>query len=330
MTQKQYCRPDGFTLVELLVVIAIIGILIALLLPAVQAAREAARRTECINHLKQIGLASMNYHDVHKWFPTGGWGSRWCGDADRGFGKRQPGGFFFVVLPYIEEQALFDLGKGMTDAQKIQAHTDRNGAATSAYYCPTRRAAAPYPHDKTTAEENPSHRNANSANKLSGKVDYAANGGVPTSTGLTSGPSSLANGDSGFVWPSTRNFEDGISYVRSEVKMRTVSDGLSKTYLAGEKYIMPNDYLTGTGGGDNGAAYEGSNTDILRSCHRTLLPYQDRVGLIADGNWGSAHSATFHMAMCDGSVHPVAYTIDAETHWRLGNKRDGQSVNIAQ
>src|SRR5450756_1612071 len=99
-TAKTDSDQAGFTLVELLVVMSIISVLIGLLLPAVQAAREAARRTQCINNLHQIGLAVLQHEVATRHFPTGGWGSLWLGDPDRGTDEKQPGGWIYNILPY--------------------------------------------------------------------------------------------------------------------------------------------------------------------------------------------------------------------------------------
>ena len=150
-TGAEQVRPlkRGFTLVELLVVIAIIGMLIALLLPAVQAAREAARRMQCSNHLKQMGLAVHNFHDTHNGLVPSGIGGLNAGDT------RRPG-FFVLLWPYIEQQALYSVVErrrfdrwfgtgfwnGTTDQEELtpdQLASFRTGAAISGYICPTRR-----------------------------------------------------------------------------------------------------------------------------------------------------------------------------------------------
>src|SRR5438132_12910000 len=115
---------SGFTLVELLVVIAIIGVLVALLLPAVQAAREAARRMHCQNNLMQTGLGWHNHTDVNGHMPTGGWGWGWVGDADQGVGRNQTGSWTFNILPYIEQKTVYDMSGGSPGQPKF-AQLDR-------------------------------------------------------------------------------------------------------------------------------------------------------------------------------------------------------------
>jgi len=135
----------GFTLVELLVVITIIGILISLLLPAVQAAREAARRAQCNNNLKQIGLAALNHESALKALPSGGWCCYFLGHPDRGAGMRQPGGWVFNILPYIEQNGLYNLQAGKTGSNEANAAGTLMSTPVSAFYCPSRRQAKAFP-----------------------------------------------------------------------------------------------------------------------------------------------------------------------------------------
>jgi len=130
LTRRRRGRPpNGITLVELLVVVAIIGLLVALLLPAVELAREAARRSQCANHLKQLSLAAAAHQDVNQFFPTGGWGGGWVGDANRGFGPKQPGGWIYNVLPYTEQINLHNLGQGLAGVPRLSAMMARDRTA---------------------------------------------------------------------------------------------------------------------------------------------------------------------------------------------------------
>jgi prepilin-type N-terminal cleavage/methylation domain-containing protein len=141
----------GFTLVELLVVITIIGILVALLLPAVQAAREAARMVQCQNNLKQLSLGMLGFEQTNGHFPAGGWGCDWVGDPDRGTDIEQPGGWFFAILPHVEQLPLYQLGsngnpnESTTTGTKAVGTGQRIQTPLAVMNCPTRRRAIAYP-----------------------------------------------------------------------------------------------------------------------------------------------------------------------------------------
>ena len=130
----------GFTLVEMLVVIAVIAILIAFLLPAIQSARESARRVHCANNVRQLALACNAHVAAQEHFPANGWGSCWTGDPDRGFGMEQPGGWIYNILPWLGQQNIRDLGVGLTPGSARQAALfQQRTSVVPTLYCPSRR-----------------------------------------------------------------------------------------------------------------------------------------------------------------------------------------------
>ena len=319
----------GFTLVELLVVIAIIGILVALLLPAVQAAREAARRMQCKNHLKQMGLAMLTHEESKSHFPSGGWGIQWIGEPERGTGRKQPGGWTFNILSYIEEGNLRSMGDGLPDNERTEQIILRCQTPISTFHCPSRRPASAYPEVQNFPYRT---RSGDFQLDLCARTDYAVNAGDQFENELTGGPSTLEAGDEPTYWDQYSfelSYHTGVSYLHSEVKLRQIVDGASNTYMIGEKYLDPLAYFTGTDWADNENAYVGYDNDTYRTTHKEHgSPMQDRPGVSSLDIYGSAHPSGFHVVFVDGSVHVVSYSIDPEMHRRLGNRRDGLPVEL--
>jgi prepilin-type N-terminal cleavage/methylation domain-containing protein/prepilin-type processing-associated H-X9-DG protein len=322
--------PQGFSLIELLVVIALVGILVSLLLPAVQSARETGRRMQCQNNVKQIALACLNHEAAQRNFPTAGWTFSWVGDPDRGFNRKQPGGWIYNVLPYVGESILHDLGKGKPNTSTGKWAEVATVVATplAVFYCPTRRSVNAY--------RNHYHEVCHNANQVSseGRNDYAINAGTDIAWDWDSAPNSLNEGDTAYAWPDSKQFT-GVSFQRSEVKLAQVRDGTSHTYLLGEKYLSAEHYEDGIDLGDNGNMYIGYDPDTVRWTFWQsaglihLPPTPDYLGFANWISFGSAHRGAFNMAFCDGSVRSIDYEIDSTVHRWLGHRDDGQVIDAA-
>ncbi|MBN2294215.1 MAG: DUF1559 domain-containing protein [Pirellulales bacterium] len=286
----------GFTLVELLVVIAIIGILIALLLPAVQAAREAARRMQCTSQLKQISLAFHNYHSNFGVLPDSGKDKDSCDtgccrslDTDRGGWN-----FFYQIMPYVEQQTLYDEPDYMTIYR----------TPVSIYYCPSRRRADLYPDDSSSP---------------SARADYAGCRGDKSAR--SGGKFRPANGA-----VVTRGCDRAVGF--AELK-----DGQACTLLVSEKQTNP-DYF-GRSGGDNEYFVNsgGTDCDVTRIGSLTYFPQPDtdhpkEPPTYWSYRFGSSHSGVFNGALADGSVQAFSYSIDPALFRLICVRNDGEPVTL--
>jgi prepilin-type N-terminal cleavage/methylation domain-containing protein len=299
----------AFTLVELLVVIAIIGILIAMLLPAVQAAREAARRTQCINKMKQLGLALQNYHAARRVFPQGHVSSETsgCQGSSSGFPMAP---WTVLILPYMERQPLQD-----TFRLKEQFTTTTNVPGSPI-------------NDAAFRQNNPDFQcpsDPNSQSNVNNCNYFGVQGGGDISL------ASCTTSSQQRVY-----YDNGVLFFNSKIRIKDVTDGSNHTFLLGETKYQ----LTPTGRPDgihlswsagshshpdsgrpavlaaavipiNSLPFDGGSTDTLH--------YHTRL-------FGSFHAGGCHFIMCDGSGHFVSENIDLAVYRFLARRNDGQVV----
>jgi prepilin-type N-terminal cleavage/methylation domain-containing protein/prepilin-type processing-associated H-X9-DG protein len=274
----------GFTLVELLVVIAIIGILLGLLLPAVQAARAAARRTQCANNLKQLGLAIQSYHDQHKRFPPG---ARL---------HRQPElpsiSWRVLILPFMEESSVYNQIQPSRDGGA--ASWQAQSLAIPSYICPSMPAA----------EDNA---------LLLRHAHYSGVGGAARNNKWID----LEDVSCGDV------FINGVFFPESKTRIAKIEDGTSHTLAIGERTYIFRDWMFGAEwfgeppelictGASNNVRFP-INADVAQFGyykHDMSAPMSERKIPLNDLWFGSLHSGGAHFSFADGSVHMLPDTID--------------------
>jgi prepilin-type N-terminal cleavage/methylation domain-containing protein/prepilin-type processing-associated H-X9-DG protein len=321
-------RLGGFTLVELLVVIAIIALLVALLLPAVNSAREAARRIHCTNNLKQLGLALLMHHENNRRFPLGAYHFApysWSIPV-----STQHGSFLVRLLPYIEEQQLFDACdfKINTDYLSTLPSGQRvHSVWISTFNCPSDR--------QEYQGGNPIYfaTRASTRAQQRATTNYAASMGSQAFQtcfpGNTFGTGSSVHGHN----------EDGstisgvFSHVAWGARIRDIKDGTSKTISLGE--IIPKCSWHARDGWMHFNSLWFSTACTINYPTCSGEPGYDAGCSPGNGNWEwacdmgfkSRHPGGANFALCDGSVHFISENIDYRNYQRYGDRRDGEAVD---
>ncbi|MDZ4658300.1 MAG: DUF1559 domain-containing protein [Bythopirellula sp.] len=314
----------GFTLVELLVVIAIIGVLVALLLPAIQAARESARRNQCVNNLKQMGLALQMHHDAKQLFPQGRNGkSPGPGTATSPLAVS----WAFELLPYIEQVAIH---RSLVKTARVDDPQNATAmrSPVSVYYCPSRRQPAAdrdFDNDDTVATED--HRG------VAAGGDYAGNAGMEEDFG-----DGNPNGE-------PPGIEGGVIYTYSRNNIRHVTDGTALSFGVGEKYLPTEDEVRRAHPGfdenrmhyfqGDTAFFSGDNNEtILGGTECGIAHGSALVGSNCDASdlreqFGGDHPSICNFVFLDGHVQAVQQSIDLTTLQRLSTVADDQVIDAS-
>ncbi len=320
-------KYSGFTLVELLVVIAIIGILIGMLLPAVQQVREAARRTECLNNLAQVGLATHNYEFANERFPEG------VVDGGKGPILSTPSGqhvsLFVQLLPYLEQ-------RGMADRFDVKSGTYApvNGPVRelhlTALICPSQgwKECQLYINFSKTREgdEGESDEGGEFDEEQFDEygLDFPALNPDPAGQGIDAvAISSYAGCHHGSETPIDSD-NNGLFFLNSRIGFHDIYDGSSNTVMFGE-YIPDEEWNLGWASGTRAALRNMSELSdfntIFEIQQMGVVPKPDFVG-----GFSSAHAGTTGFCMADGSVRSIVFTLDPKIRENIGNREDGEMM----
>lgn len=289
----------GFTLIELLVVIAVIAVLVALLLPAVQQAREAARRSQCRNNLKQVALSLQNYESAHTTFPMGSSkpGTASCGGA---------WGFQIHLMPYLEATTAYDT----VDFESQNCCHEIIGLQNAV---PAKPDPASFVYEFLTCPSDPNVKR---------RLQNGTPGACPCGNLYPASYLGVA-GDRESAAPCSAIYNgNGILYSQSSVRPKDVTDGTSNTFIIGERGI-PQDLIWGW------VLCGGQECEQYISTHRGLSPGQSASWMtgIVERFW-SWHPGGVHFAMADGSVQFLSYNADVRTvkalSTRAGDELAGQ------
>jgi prepilin-type N-terminal cleavage/methylation domain-containing protein len=319
----------GFTLVELLVVISIIGILIAMLLPAVQQVRESARRVSCQNNLRQIGIATLNFHDSYQAFPPARLFPKWKGVPPLHRGWDEPS-WFARILPFIEQQNAYDLWdlSASYQAHPVEATTH----VVASFICPTRRS-----YDEAKAPDQSEMQLVTlpcgcggwfQVEVVGGATgDYAGNHGdlSPGSTGASTDFYWGGNGTGVIISSQAIESSDGQLNWVDRIRMADVHDGTTHTVLAGELHI-PGDSLNTIP--YNGPIYNGQDLSAFARIGGPGVPLGRGPAdpgpfILGFGSW---HPGLCHFVFADGSTRSVQNDVDTLTLGQLCHRSDGQVI----
>ncbi|MBX3437347.1 MAG: DUF1559 domain-containing protein [Planctomycetaceae bacterium] len=325
--KRNRSRADGFTLIELLVVIAIIAILIALLLPAVQQAREAARRTQCRNNMKQLGLALHNYHDVHLTFPIG--------NLYAGTTTSNGWSWIAFLLPYVElandyEQLNFAWTDGTTG--RCSAFMGQTETATPGTTWTWRQVKAILncPSDPNGGKTFSGQTGSGSylvSNGSMAVANYLGVSGKTLAWDCGMGPLWSITSPDGVPCQNTSGYE-GILYSNSKVRIGDISDGTSNTCMVGERgqnqsltYGWP---LCGRG---YPPLYSGRKDHILEMFTFSKgVPNDDPDSGPSNQKYWSWHPGGSMFLLADGSVHMLNYSINNDIYQALGTRKGGEVI----